>query len=469
MRAVLLVGEVSVIETRRPWNVGRFLWTGCTLLVLIIAPVRTSHGWDGALDAGFAGDGIMAILMGGGNGSSQAALYRADGTYLLAGFADNPNQDFALAGVTPIGSMDGSFGSSGTAFWNGGWGDDSGWDAALQDDGKIVVVGTSRLESASHLTVLRFDADGSLDLTFGYNGYAIIDFGGSSYGRGVAIQPDGKIVVVGVLVSSTLPAVARLDNDGNLDPSFGAGGIYEDGPMVPFGDRDAWDVALMSNGNIVVVGKNYIAAMPPATDGGTFFHVMVTDSDGVRLNHRDIDFGGDSEARAVAVGSDNRFVVVGFTDVDTAIAIARFDSSATLDPSFDGDGKNTEDFGEGVDEGWDLILQPNGRAIVVGSAVIGGVEQCVVLRFLESGSRDKFGPEPGGVPQGYVAFYSQQSSRARGVALLPDAKILVVGDAYHSSWGNLFLAARLEIPSLHIFSDDFELGDTSTWSSTIPQ
>jgi uncharacterized delta-60 repeat protein len=238
--------------------------------------------------------------------------------------------------------------------------------------------------------------------------------------------------------------------------------------MTPLGERNAWDVGLLSNGRVVVVGRNYVAPMPPLHDGGTFFYVLIMESDGSPVDHSNIDFGGDSEARAVAIGREDSIVVVGFSAVDTSIAIARLDSGGTLDPSFDDDGLNTADFGEGIDEGWDLILQPNGRAIVVGSAVIGGVEQCVVLRFLESGSRDKFGPEPGGVPQGYVSFYSQQSSRARGVTLLPDAKILVVGDAFHPSWGNIFLAARLEIPSLHIFSDDFELGNTSAWSSTIP-
>lgn len=196
--------------------------------------------------------------------------------------------------------------------------------------------------------------------------------------------------------------------------------------------------------------------------------MQVMESDGSRLSHTDIDFGGYSEARGVAVQPDGKIVVVGFTDVNTAIAVARLNAAGVLDLSFDGDGKTTVDFEEGPDEGWDLALQPDGKIIVVGSAVVDGMLKCVVLRFLEGGSRDKFGPEPSGSSQGYVAFDFMGDSRARGVVLLPNAKIVVVGDAVAALGRYVYLAARLNIPSLEIFTDGFESGNTLAWSSTIP-
>ena len=440
---------------------------GCTLFWLFAVMTSVAHAWDGELDTGFAGDGIMAILMGSYDSFGKGVAIQADGTYVLVGVATNSNEDFGLARVTPIGSMDVSFGTSGKVFWDGGWGNDGGWDAAVQDDGKIVVVGTSRLESASHLTVLRFNNDGTPDVTFGYNGYSIINFGVNSYGRGLVIQPDGKIVVVGNSDSATF-AVARLDTAGVLDPAFGIGGIYDDGIFVPGGDRDAWDVGLLPNGWIVVVGSNHINPLPPHVPGGDYFCVQVMESDGGRLSHTNIDFGGYSEARGVAIQPDGKIVVVGFTDVNTAIAVARLNAAGVLDSSFGGDGKITKDFGEGPDEGWDLALQLDGKIIVVGSATIDGTVKCVVLRLLEGGAWDKFGPEPGGSSQGYVAFDFQGDSRARGVVLLPNAKIVVVGDALTPTWGYIYLAARLNIPSLEIFADGFESGNTIAWSSTLP-
>jgi len=440
---------------------------GCTLLWLFAAIAPVAQAWDGELDTGFAGDGIMAILMGSDDSSGQGVALQTDGTYLLVGVATNSNEDFGLARVTPIGSMDASFGTSGKVYWDSGWGNDGGWDIEVQDDGKIVAVGTSRLESASHLTVLRFDTDGTPDVTFGHNGLSTINFGVNSYGRGLVIQPDGKIVVVGNSDSATF-AVARLDTDGVLDPAFGTGGLYDDGTLVPRGDRDAWDVALLPNGWIVVVGSNHINPLPPHVPGGDYFCVQVMESDGSRLSHTNIDFGGYSEARGVAVQPDGKIVVVGFTDVNTAIAVARLNAAGVLDSSFDGDGKITKDFGEGPDEGWDLALQLDGKIIVVGSATIGGTVKSVVLRLLEGGNWDKFGPEPGGSSQGYVAFDFQGDSRARGVVLLPNAKIVVVGDALTPNWGYVYLAARLNLPSLEIFADGFESGNTIAWSSTLP-
>ena len=237
---------------------------------------------------------------------------------------------------------------------------------------------------------------------------------------------------------------------------------------MPRGDRDAWDVGLLPNGWIVVVGSNHINPLLPHVPGGDYFCVQVMESDGGRLSHTDIDFGGYSEARAVAVQPDGKIVVVGFTDVNTAIAVARLNAAGVLDSSFDGDGKVTKDFEEGPDEGWDLALQLDGKIIVVGSAVVDGMLKCVVLRLLEGGNWDKFGPEPGGSPQGYVAFDFMGDSRARGVVLLPNAKIVVVGDAVAALGRYVYLAARLNLPSLEIFADGFESGNTTAWSSTIP-
>jgi len=448
-------------------NRSRVLVVGCTLFWLFAAIAPVAEAWDGELDTGFAGDGIMAILMGSDDSSGQGVAVQADGTYVLVGVATDSNEDFGLARVTPIGSMDPSFGTSGKVYWDSGWGDDGGWDVAVQDDGKIVAVGTSRLESASHLTVLRFDTDGTPDVTFGHNGFSIINFGVNSYGRGLVIQPDGKIVVVGNSDSATF-AVARLDTAGVLDPAFGIGGVYDDGILVPRGDRDAWDVGLLPNGWIVVVGSNHINPLLPHVPGGDYFCVQVMESDGSRLSHTNIDFGGYSEARGVAVQPDGKIVVVGFTDVNTAIAVARLNAAGVLDSSFGGDGKITKDFEEGPDEGWDLALQLDGKIIVVGSAVVDGMLKCVVLRLLEGGNWDKFGPEPGGSPQGYVAFDFMGDSRARGVVLLPNAKIVVVGDAVAALGRYVYLAARLNLPSLEIFADGFESGNTTAWSSTIP-
>src|SRR4029077_6628971 len=100
-------------------------------------------------------------------------------------------------------------------------------DVALQPDGKIVVVGRSGGLTGFDFGVVRYDADGSLDTGFGTGGMVRTDFaGGADYAHGVAIQGDGKIVVAGHagLVNDNDFALARYNADGSLDASFGSGG-----------------------------------------------------------------------------------------------------------------------------------------------------------------------------------------------------------------------------------------------------
>ena len=441
---------------------------GCTCFWLAAITASLVDAYDGDLDPGFAADGIMAIAMGTGDGWGRSIAVQSDGMYVIAGTATNLNEDIGIARVTPIGSMD-TFGSAGRVIWNSGWGPDDGWAAAVQEDGKIVVVGTSRFESANHLTVLRFNSGGSPDTSFGNYGTLIVDFGVNSHGRALAIQPDGKIVVVGGREDS-VPAVARLDDTGNLDPAFGAGGLYVDTGTILIGDREAWDVALFPTGHIAVVGSIFISAFPPIIpEDVTYAHLLITDSNGSTFGQDNFDFGGDSEARGVAIQPDGKIVIAGFAEVNTSIAVARVLVNGDFDTSFSGDGLFTVDYGEGIDEGWALTRQPDGKIVVAGSATINGLVQAVVFRLSDHGSLDKFGPIIGNTPQGYNAFVFGTESRARSIAYAYPTGLVVAGEAVALNGRSVYLAAQLEVPSLEeIFSNGFESGGFSFWSGAIP-
>jgi uncharacterized delta-60 repeat protein len=420
--------------------------------------------YDGDLEATFGSGGVLGIAMGPWDGWGRRGAVQPNGMLVIAGVVEDADDDFALTRVTPIGSLD-TFGSGGRVYWDSGWGDDGGWDVAIQDDGKIVVVGTARLDGSDNLTVLRFEADGTPDTSFGYNGYSTIDFGLDSKGRAVAVQSDGTIVVAGQTTDGQA-AVARLDNSGALDSTFGTGGIFG-GFAIPLrGERTIWDLDLFGD-LIVVVGSLYVEAIPPLVGGSTFAYLLAIDGDGQQAVETPYDLGGDSEARGVAVQPDGKIVMVGVAEVESSIAVARLDG-LDLDTSFSDDGIYRRDFGEGDDQGWDLVLQSDGRIVVAGSAIVDGYLQAVVLRLGSDGSLDKFGPEVGGVPQGYNAFRFGLSSTARSVAFTNDAKLLVAGDAVASNGRAVFFAAKMEMPSLAIFVDGFESGGASAWSSQVP-
>ena len=209
--------------------------------------------------------------------------------------------------------------------------------------------------------------------------------------------------------------------------------------------------------------------MPPIRpEDVTWAYLLITDSDGSTFSQDLFDFGGDSEARGVAIQPDGKIVIAGFSEMNTSIAVARVLANGNFDTSFSGDGLYTVDYGEGIDEGWALTRQPDGKIVVAGSATIDGLVQAVVFRLSDDGSLDKFGPIIGNTPQGYNAFVFGTESRARSVAYAYPTGLVVAGEAVAQNGRSVYLAAQLEVPSLeNIFSDGFESGGFSFWSGAV--
>ncbi len=210
---------------------------------------------------------------------------QGDGKIVVAGNATrDPGEHFALARYNPNGSLDTSFSGDGKQTTDfGGFGQDGATGVALQGNGKIVAVGSTGRHPSSDFALARYNPDGSLDTSFSGDGRQTTDFGGLDTATGVALQGDGKIVVVGRGDARDF-ALARYNPDGSLDTSFS-------------GD-----------------GK------------------QTTDF-----------FGGIDEATGVALQGDGKMVVVGRAR-RRDFALARYNPNGSLDTSFSGDGKQTTDF-----------------------------------------------------------------------------------------------------------------------------
>ncbi len=163
----------------------------------------------------------------------------------------------AVAGAS-AGALDDGFGGGGKVLTDVGP-HDSASGVAVQSDGKLVVVGA---DSA----LLRYNPDGTLDASFGSGGKvtALIQ------PKDVALQADGKIVVSGSAPSGDF-AVARYNRDGTPDTSFGVGGkAVTSFPPPPSADRSssrgvAEDVVIQPDGKIVASGENYVASFGTIT------------------------------------------------------------------------------------------------------------------------------------------------------------------------------------------------------------
>jgi uncharacterized delta-60 repeat protein len=159
-----------------------------------------------------------------------------------------------------------AFGGNGHEIVNfGGFGENA-FGVALQPDGKVVMVGTTETVTDSYFTVARLEpTTGALDTTFNPGavgpllpGEKTVNFSAFQPDQGfdVAVQADGKIVVAGQSLTTGIPqaAAARLNSDGSLDASFGAGGLKS----VDFGGNpgSANRVLIQPTGQIVLIGSN---------------------------------------------------------------------------------------------------------------------------------------------------------------------------------------------------------------------
>src|SRR4029077_16792634 len=161
------------------------------------------------------------------------------------------------------GDLDPLFGSGGMLMTDLGKSTDIAQAVAIQADGKLVVVGTTYKNndfSDEDFVVTRYNTDGTPDITFGARGRVRTDFPGlAAIPSSVVIQPDGKIVVAGgafpLFTFAGNCEVVRYNPNGSLDTSFGSGGIVT--TFFPQGSY-AFAVALQSDGKIIAAGTVFV-------------------------------------------------------------------------------------------------------------------------------------------------------------------------------------------------------------------
>ena len=355
----------------------------------------------GELDPGFGGgDGIVTTDFAGHYDEAYALALYEDGRIVAAGRADGEltGRDIAVSRYLSDGTLDPAFDGDGRVVVdiNG-----SEWvqDVVVQPDGKVLVAGHvfnfDRMNE--DMFVVRLNEDGSLDSSFGTGGIALIDLsdtpgGSSDVAHAMALQPDGKIVLAGGSIrnnsndgSGQNIAVARVNPDGTLDPSFGT---------------DGW----------------------------------------VRTNHNE-GFGGSVErARGVVVYPDGRIAVAGETrgqlTIEFDIILARYTTNGAPDTSFGPNGNGvviTEihpDASESEDHAFDLLLQPDAKLVAAGSSFARGVagsagHTFALVRYDLDGNLDPtFGGGDGIVT---TNIDPAQAEIATGAALAPDGKLVAVG------------------------------------------
>ena len=361
---------------------------------LLLAP-QTSHMAVTApsdLDTTFGMGGKVRTDFTGGIDRAGVIALQADGKIVVGGLTVLSNipespQTFGLARYNLDGSLDLTFGSGGkvgTGFGPPGFGGSSIGDMAIQPDNKIVAAGFNGSVADLHgdAVVARYTLNGSLDATFGSGGRVTIHFAGSiSAANAIALQPDGRMIIGGYDITpnatpDTVRALARINANGALDPTFGSGG------KVLSSKGRIRRLALQPDGKIVAVGESAPMVQrfnPNGSLDATFGSGGEVDTPGFGLSAND-----------VALQVDGKIVCAGSAHNGSDIALIRYNPNGSLDTSFGSGGVAINDLGND-DAAYGVAIQSNGKIVIAGTSN----QKFTVLRYNSNGTLDPtFNPGP---------------------------------------------------------------------------
>ncbi len=395
----------------------------------------------GTLDATFnvigTPPGTVTTAIPGGHARGNAVALQSDGKIVVAGRVSGISA-MVVARYTTDGILDVTFGA-GLGYITLALGIDSGADAVVvQPDGKIVVAGYDITDITQELVVARFEADGTPDLSFGAGlGYVSKVVDDYSLAYSVALQSDGKIVVAGISgnagISSML--VVRYLADGTIDSSFNGVGYASLNIDV---QSQAYAVKVQSDGKIVLAGYAYTTIA--GVDQIAVVRYLANGTLDPSFNgtgYATVSVGVASYGYAIAVQPDGKIVVTGYgSDGTYQFATVRYTASGALDASFNTTGIVITDIGFSS-ESFAVVVQPNGKIVVGGynKESLFGPLQFALVRYLANGTLD-----PSFNSTGIVTTAIGSTADGSSLVLQPDGKIVMAGSAQDGERGVLAVA-----------------------------
>ena len=319
--------------------------------------------------------------VGSGQDVGRSVIQQADGKLVVAGYSKNgSNDDFSLIRLNADGSLDTSFGTAGKLLVPVGSGNDTAYSVIQQADGKLVMAGSSSNGVNQNFSLIRLNTDGSLDTSFNTDGKLLLPVG---LGRSVIQQADGKLVVAGFSVENF--SLIRLNTDGSLDNDFDTDGKL----LVPVGllFGEVSSVIQQADGKLVVAGFSY--------SDGLHFSLIRLNTDGSLDASFDTDgkiivsLGlGYDYGHSVIQQADGKLVVAGYSSTNNGkeFSLIRLNADGSLDTSFGTDGKLLVPVGYG--EGYSVIQQADGKLVVAGNSYNGSNYDFCLIRLNTDGSLD---------------------------------------------------------------------------------
>jgi len=333
---------------------------------------------DGALDNSFSSDGIDSLNVGSNSTIMDVAL-QPNGKIVVLG--RTANYDHLVVRFMPDGGPDLSFGTNGFITLTGINGD-LAVALSLQTDGKIVVAGRSAYNSStnSRAFLFRLNTDGSVDNSFGTEGWVFEDIGllQNESSTDVIAQDDGKIICSGYLTGVGVTDqfyLVRYNANGTLDNSFGSGGMVVDS-IIGTGAHFYPSDLLQLDNNKYLVGGNLLLNDSSFTCVARFLPNGIIDntfdSDGwqaMRVPGREF-----TSTTGIALRTDGSVLIGGeaenFGHSDFVIFVGHLSANGDIDHDYGGPTGlqtfNNDDFGSNLLLGlFDVLVQSNDKFVGV--------------------------------------------------------------------------------------------------------
>jgi uncharacterized delta-60 repeat protein len=390
---------------------------------ILVKAQAVAASTPGSLDPTF-GHGGKVLTPGGG---ATDAILQPNGDIVVSG-------GFGVARYLPTGQLDTTFGSGGLAP-AGFVGGESRTGVALQTDGKIIWVGSQGNPSfpaggTFAFAVARFNANGSLDTSFGSGGHASVEFfappmqGAQEFADAVLVQPDGKILVAGsarqgqIKFAPIQGALARFNANGTLDTSFGTGGTVLSSSL----PNGITALGLDAAGDIFTLPIRAEFSSSGQADAS------VTPAPITASSH-----GGSSVFLPSGQFVQANGVTVAKHDVDVQVQLFNADGSlASASPAFDYSGAAGVD--QALDSAGAVAIQANGQAVVGGAHFL-STSLFGLARVNPDGTLDA-GFGSGGVLT--TTFNGNEAVEA--LLIQPDGKIIAAGFSDNNTTGKSFIA-----------------------------
>lgn len=349
---------------------------------------------DGNIDSSFGINGVATTIMGVGSNAATGIVLQPDGKILESGSCLNNSGVvcFALARFNNDGSLDNTFNGNGKVLtsFNDPAIQDDGRTVALQPDGKIIQVGRGQNGMpTTFFATVRFNSNGSVDNSFGNAGKVLTYVGPNPYpdANCITLQVDGKILVGGMSWSNASPssfALVRYNANGSLDNTFGTGGKVS----TYFGDGSSNDldvgkaIAIQPDGKILMTGNCYVGGIPIVryNADGSLDNSFGINGKVITLSET---IGG-YQCNSVTLQPDGKILIAGNTYYDLGgehndMMLARYYSNGTLDSSFGKKGIVITSVSSESDAGASAVMQQDGKIVVGGYSQEAG---WIAARFL---------------------------------------------------------------------------------------